>query len=561
MSLRLCLLSCILLQALYTNQLYGQTSLEEYLTEKVSNKSFDSIAKYYWYIKQKNGKLGIINALGEWVVPPVYNELGNCSLKNPADHNIGWQNGILIVNKQGKYGAINCYGKEVLPCIYSKPPSYINGLFYVGNLQGNYLIFDRFGKAIKSSKVFNNLPSENGCILMQKNYNDDSEWSTTKSTVLVSSSGDTLLQLKKSRYIFNLLGTSEGMTAFIFYPVVQGGLGQTSGTIGFLNEQGKIVVPPIYSAKYIYGGRGMSSWEYKPAFHAGRALVFKGEQGLYIDKTGKEVLDFSQKTGKYAVYNDFNSFGYTLVNHWTEQDGKSVSHEEIIDTNGQIVLDVTNGHFGEDGLGYDDIYWKPYFFLVNNTGKTLYNAKIEQQFFIPREDSLNKYYFFSYPGYLTTCIIRRNKQTGAKDYSFIDLTGKELFPYRSATGYFDPFTETEISKEGRLLTMKNKAGETVYSCDSCGFSPILDIVENNRYRYAEAGVFYIFKGKVIQLVNYSGMILDELPVSNPKHTAFINMYSQIREYSTENQLEQIKIDVTQTELDSLYEQMPWKNKR
>lgn len=559
---KFCFLGFIVLLIAFNNLLKGQVSLNQYVQDKASYQSFDTIARNCWFVKQKNGKLGMMNALGEWVVPPVYNELGRCTLTDLSPYNIGWQNGILIVKKQGKYGAINCYGKEVIPCNYSSDLCFINDRFYIQDAKGKYLLYDRFGKLLKTKAIGNKLPLENGLTWIRMNdSNDDDNYSNTISYSLVNSNRDTLITLNNTRYIFNILGTSEGMTAFVLYPVIQGGLGETRGSVGFLNQEGKIVVPPIYSVKYLHGGRGMSAWEYKPAFHEGRALVFKGEQGIYIDKTGKEVLDFNQKIGKYNVYNDFNVFGFTLVYHWIDVEGKSILHKEIIDTNGQIVLDITDGVFGEDGLEYTDIYDFPFFFLVNKAGKTLYNANMEKQFLIPREDSLNKYYFFSYPGAIYTCIVRRNKQTGAKDYSFIDISGKEVYPYRSVSSFFDPFTETEICKEGSLLTMKNKKGEIVFSCDSCGYSPIFDLSQNSYYFYNSSGVFEIYKGKKMLLVNYKGMVLDEFTVPNKNDVPFYNMTNQMNLYTTGSQPETIKVNVTQRELDSIYQQMPWKNMR
>lgn len=558
---KFCFLGFIVLLIAFNNLLKGQVSLNQYVQEKASYQSFDTIARESWYIKQKNGKLGMINALGEWVVSPVYDELGNCSLKNLKPYSLGWNKGILIVNKKGKYGAIDCYGKEVLPCIYSSELYFINDRFYIHDTKGKFLLYDRYGKLMKTKVIGNKFPLENGLTWIGLNDNNEENYSNTVSYSLVNSNSDTLITLKNSRYIFNILGTSEGMTAFVLYPVIQGGLGETRGSVGFLNQEGKIVVPPIYSVKYLHGGSGTSAWQYKPAFHKGRALVFKSEQGLYIDKTGNEVLDFSQKKGRYSVYNDFNAYGYTLVYHTIEEYGKSVLHKEIIDTNGQIVIDITDGVFGEDGLEYTDIYDFPFFFLVNKAGKTLYNANMEQQFFIPREDSLNKYYFFSYPGAIYTCIVRRNKQTGSKDYSFIDIVGKEVYPYRSVSSYFDPFTETEICKEGSLLTMTNKKGEIVFSCDSCGYSDIFDLSQNNHYFYNSSGVFEIYKGKKMLLVNYKGMVLDEFTVPNEHYYPFFKIANQIKEYNSVFQPELIKVKVTQKELDLIYEQMPWKNLR
>lgn len=555
MKFRLLILSSFLVIGL-SQRSYSQISLKDYLDLENPSVSFDTVAASFLSVKVQNGKFGMVNALGNWVVAPVYDKLGNVSSEASKPYKPNWKDGILIVRKQGKYGAINCLGKEIIPCIYLEEPSYANGIFSVKNTAGKYLNLD------KNGKVSGNYLIDPGSGLRSVNLSTkyhDSE--STHSYALLNKKGDTLFKLKNSRYVFKVLGSSEGMTAFVMYPIIFGGLGQRYGTIGFLNQEGKIAVQPIYSAKYLTGGRGMSAWEYKPAFHEGRALVFKGDTGLYVDQTGKEVIDFSNRPGTVSIYNDFNEQGYTLIYHTFQENNKNVFVKEIIDSAGNTVFKLENGIFGEDGLEFTDITGLEYFFAVEEKGKTLYNSKLEKQFFLARNDEHYKYSFFSYPGDFMTCIIRKDKQSGVAEYTFVNLKGEQLFPYRSTDSYFDPFTNTAISKQGTVLTMTNGTGEVVYSCDSCHLDQSYSLSENKHYQFTQSGVFKIYKGKEVLFINYRGTLIDRFPSYEHVTTSFNNISEEYQKYLSNPEIAEIAIRVKQKELDEIYKQMPWKNKR
>lgn len=535
---------------------YAQISLNTYLNLENPALSFDTVAASFLSVKVQNGKFGMVNALGNWVVSPVYDELGTISKEASKPYKPHWKDGTLIVRKRGKYGAINCLGKEIVPCVYNEEPSYANGQFYVKDNAGKHQTLDKNGKVVRNYLIDPASGLRN--VNLSGKYHDSE---STYSYALLNKKGDTLFKLKNSRYVFHILGSSEGMTAFVMYPIIFGGLGQRYGTIGFLNQTGKIAVPPIYSAKYLTGGRGMMAWEYKPAFHQGRALVFKGDTGVYIDQTGKEVIDFSNRPGTVSVYNDFNEYGYSLIDHSFQENNQLVFVKEIIDTSGQTVFKLENGVFGEDGLEFTDINGLEYFFAVEKKGKTLYNSKLEKQFFLPRDDEQYDYSFFSYPGDILTCVLRKDKNSGVSEYMFVNIRGEQLFPYRSTDTYFDPFTHTTLSKQGTSLTMTNGAGEVVYSCDSCYLNQFYSLSQNKYYQFTQAGVFKISKGKEVLFVNYHGTLIDRSPSYRDVTTYFYNISDEYQKYLSSQATAEIAIRVKQAELDEIYQRMPWRNKR
>ena len=67
---------------------YAQSSL---------NLNLDSSSKNCVAVIRKNGKLGIVNALGEWIAQPVYSQLGNISTQEQY-MNLEWKSGMEIWN-------------------------------------------------------------------------------------------------------------------------------------------------------------------------------------------------------------------------------------------------------------------------------------------------------------------------------------------------------------------------------------------------------------------------------------------------------------------------------
>ena len=539
---------------------FGQISASEFLALNDPSISFDSVAKSTVSVVKENGKLGLMNALGEWIASPVYDEIGNINQGTNMNYRgLEWYSGIVKVKKLGKYGAINCQGQEVIPCKYKDFGNPKSGVIHLEDFNGKRVVVDKQGKTIADKASYTNGIRK----AFFGNNNNENNYGLQKYTyALINKKGDTLLKMKNATYTFDILGNSEGMTAFVLYPNSSGGLGKTHGTVGFLGPDGKIAVPPVYSAKYLSGGMGMSAWIYEPAFHSGRALVFRGDSTIYIDKTGKEVLDFKDKPGKVNSFNDFNENGFAEIYYWGQENGKRISYYEIIDTTGKVVLQTTNGYIGNDGIDYTTISKSKYFYLVENEGKTLYNDKLEKQFHVPRSDENYKYSYYSFPDEILSCVFRKNKTTGTTDYTFIDRKGEQVCGYIPADRYYDPVTGDTILKNGNGLIMKNKSGEVVYSCDSCGFTEFHMLsTANNRYTPNISGVFQIGKGKEMLLVNYKGTVISRFPWDNNKIIYFQNISEEYKKYKTTPVDPDIKIAINQAELNKVRENMPWKDQR
>lgn len=539
----------------------AQMSVADYLKQNDPAISFDSVAGTVLYVIKEKGKFGMMNVLGNWVIPPVYSQLGNIDEETNGPVKLNWKNGIIIVRKNGKFGALNCYGKEVIPCKYTDQIYFSDGIFNITDNTGRHFCADKTGKEIFSPGKNTNFVINNGLFRVSlADEHEESEWSNTFSYALINAKGDTVLQLKNAEYIIELLGKSEGMTAFVMYPIIFGGLGLTHGTVGFLNEEGKIAVPPIYSAKFLKGGRGMSSWEYKPAYHGGLALVFKGDTSVYIDKTGKEILNFSSYSSKVGANNDFNKEGIVLIEYQINEQEKVFNCTELIDTLGRVLFKSKSGNFGQDGLGYSDISQLETFFFSEKEGLTLYNSKAEKQFFLPRSDEQYTYSFFTYSDGLLTCVWRKSKQTRTSEYAFVDRKGVQISPFITSEKYFDPLTKVTITKKGPSVVMSNENEQVLYTCDSC-FNETLSNLRYEKFNINTNGVyaFKLTKGKESIFVNYKGQVLDRFPSKENVITYFENSADQNKAYNTLT-IPEIKIAVKQAEWDKIYAEMPW-NKR
>ncbi|MBC9813589.1 WG repeat-containing protein [Crocinitomicaceae bacterium CZZ-1] len=533
--------------------MFGQLSISEFVHSGNSSLSFDTVATSILSVKKQDGKFGIINASGEWMVSPQYTQLGHLTDESRKPYQLDWKNGVVIVSKSGKYGAINCFGEEVIPCIYIHAPTFRNGLFYLEDNTGKYALADRTGKIV--SKFTTAYPSvfQHGL----KRVNLNKYQASANNYAFVNKKGDTLIRFSSADYAFSVLGHSEGMTAFVMYPLVYG---LTQGGIGFLDATGKLAIPPVYASKHLKDMEVSAEWwNYKPAFHKGLALVLKGDTVIYIDKTGKEIIHFRDRPGEIVARDNFNANGFTQITYYFNENERRVRYTEIIDTTGATILQIKNdGHIGNDGIEVDFSRYEHsgYFPVVEPKGKTLYTSKLEKILFIPRSDE--QYAYFSYSNDMGTCIVREDKQTGTSEYTHINPAGNQLYPYRPIHTYFDPLTNNTISMNGTLLELKNTSGEVLYSCDSCE-STDLNRLKNYRgglYNNS-TGVYEIHKGKEILFVNYKGMLIDQFYSKQEVAILFSHISAEQKAYIAPEVSTEVSITIRQTDLDQLYKIMPW----
>ncbi|MFB6456252.1 WG repeat-containing protein [Chitinophaga sp. Hz27] len=123
------------------------------------------------------------------------------------------------------------------------------------------------------------------------------------------------------------------------------------GKVGFIDQQGKIIIPPVYAEAddfseglaavrsdgyfgYIDPSGKMiisAAYDRAEAFHNGMALVYKGTQAQYINKQGKLVF-----TSSYAKVDRFKN-GYAQITTTTQMMG-------VIDSIGHLVVDTIYNH-------------------------------------------------------------------------------------------------------------------------------------------------------------------------------------------------------------------------
>lgn len=127
-------------------------SLYKEACEKNDSKSIEAIdsrmEEYDWFDEQieENGKVGVVNALGEVVVPPLYDEvLIRFRIRIDVTNHYNY-----IVKNEGKVGVVNIDNPDrcVIPMEYdSINPFFIFG-YYVIEKDNKFGVFDMHGKQV-----------------------------------------------------------------------------------------------------------------------------------------------------------------------------------------------------------------------------------------------------------------------------------------------------------------------------------------------------------------------------------------------------------------------------
>jgi hypothetical protein len=236
---------------------------------------YEGLAKVFHSDKDK---WGFIDETGKEVVPPKYDVVGDFS------------EGFAIVELNGKYGFVDMKGKEVVPLKYDNVGDFSEG--FAGVRLG-----DKRGKVDKNGKEY---------------WDMTRDYSTTGETI--STTGETIIPPK-----YDYVGR-------VFFD----GLAwiRLGDKWGFINEQGKVVVPPVYDEVRVFDfgfaqvklngkwgvvdqqGKVVIPPKYDYAsnlFPNGLALVGLGGKLGFVDQQGNEVIPL-----KYD-YCDFFSDDLTQV--------------------------------------------------------------------------------------------------------------------------------------------------------------------------------------------------------------------------------------------------------
>lgn len=272
----------------------------------------------------KNGKICIIDTKGQEPFPVNdYEEIGY------------FYEGLAPVKKNDKWGFIDKQGKEIIPCVYEHrnyfnvPPYFSEGLAAVTKGEKNYYI-DKTGREV--------FPVAEGVTF---GFSDGlASVDASKGVIFYDKAGHEVFSCD---YNFQRLGIdfSEGLApvTYEYY-----GSGQK---YGFIDKQGKEVIPRIYDSAY--------------GFHEGLAHVRKNGKDGVIDKNGKEVIpciyDFidsfsegvaaAQKDGKWGYIDKAGKSTFDIISAPTEANAHS--EESIKKRVEEIFAKAYNGE-GSSGL-------------------------------------------------------------------------------------------------------------------------------------------------------------------------------------------------------------------
>lgn len=238
---------------------------------------------------RENGKWGLVNAMGEVVVPCQYDTLyfsdgmvcvsenGKYGVLNTRgemiascqyDDYIHFNEGFASVSKNGKYGAINTEGEMIVSCQYDCGIYFYEGLAMVSK-DYKYGYINAQGKQIVSCQYDDATRFEDGYAIVMKN-GKSAGW---KYGII-----DTQGQLIVPCTTYSWIGG--------FYEDLSRVSIENDEKWGYINTQGELVIPCTY--------------EYVTDFSGGLALVEKNGKWGLIDTRGKTVID--------CTYSDFNDF-------------------------------------------------------------------------------------------------------------------------------------------------------------------------------------------------------------------------------------------------------------
>lgn len=248
-----------------------------------------------------NGKLGFINKKGQIVQPNKYSDInpfrnpegiikvvlngkhgyidsvGNERLSAKYDE-LMYKKECIIALKNKKYGVLNAKGKEIIPFIYDNVTGYYDGVICV-KLGDNWGIIDLSHRFIVPLRLKYDYVAgfDNGYSVVRKNNKYG----------IINKKGIEIFPVK-----YDGIGifSKEGIAGF-----------RLGDKLGFVNSDGKIVVPPKYEDAY-------------PMFNGLSRVKYKGLQG-YINVKGEEVI-----TPKYLAASDFSKDYFSYDYGRTETD-------------------------------------------------------------------------------------------------------------------------------------------------------------------------------------------------------------------------------------------------
>lgn len=378
---------------------------------------------------EETGKYGYINDKGKTVVQPIY------------DTALDFHNGRAIVSKNKKFFVVDKNGKVVNEIKLEKG-AYVYHVAkdiytFLGNAgQG---LFNVKGK-INKKLIYNTVDDEHeGLVVVRKkdkfgvvdlkgkeivrpkyDYIDFFEGGVCRVRLGNDAKWKYGFVDKKGREIIkpqydNLNYFSEGLAAFGIGKYDDEG--QFKGKWGFIDKKGKVVIKPVYDRA--------------SRFSEGLARVWKGNELVYINKRGEEVL-----TAKYHGYTEFVNGGYSGF--------RAYMFEEITE---EQVNNESVSYTGDFHEGLAVIIKGNLCGLMDKKGNIILGPK---------------YNYIS--NFSDGRAVVRKRVKGNEKYGMIDKKGKEIIePIYDESYMFDnKFTRFGTGfDEGRLVGYADNKGEFI----------------------------------------------------------------------------------------------------
>jgi hypothetical protein len=498
-------LLALLITILLFNQSYSQSLNDILDTIQIQCKpNLDAKMKYCLSIEEKNGKIGWLNVLGEWIIPPIYSKRSGENMESNSSNSETerkWSEGIWVTNKNGLFGAINYKNEIVIPFKYkSEPTDCKDGIIIVKNNQGLYAYFNKYGKQLcKFQKK--SLPEFDNGIATIKTYSADIRENyvpNISNQLIINNQLDTLLKLKNVKFKIMIEKKKYGINALALHPdfLIHADNGVGLGYYGFINRKGLFFTDIKFKInEYRYGENEVFAGD----FNSNRLLF--PDENEYIDTLGKVVLSFKNNARKCRIYsfNDFNVSSLEYLDSTT-----FFSSQLLFDQNGkELIYLKSKDHMGINGNFHLDVSNDVIpIFLGSVNKQQYYSNDFKFMFEIIRKDDKYRYQpDIIYPKKLRPdsafVILKRrlpNQEIYQGDQQIISTSGKPLSSWIPSELKISPLSgnliyygNNRIEKGQKLL---NFSKEIIYECSNCNITPF-ENPTNNLRNFNKIGLFKV----------------------------------------------------------------------
>ena len=332
--------------------------------------AINSFSDGYAAIKQ-NGKWGFIDKLGNIVIEPQYNDVGNfidglsfaCIGDNYSNQNCGYidkdgktvidfkykdaydfEFGYAIVKNDSSYSVIDKNGKEIFTTRYITTPISENLFVTNGTFGGNNTV-DGFDIITLDGKVIADAVDDvgkvsDGLIKIKEKRDNNAKYG------YIDEQGNVVID-----YIYDNAGDfSEGLA-----PVIK------NNKLSYINTSGDYILKDVEGAAVVYR-----------SYSNGLVGILNNGKYSFYDTNGKLVfeLNSSKKSGSHADQDSFSEGLLYLVN-----DENKFGY---VDTKGKLVIDYQYEKYaGEFSEGLAKVMKDENTFeFINSKGKTIIGGKI-----------------------------------------------------------------------------------------------------------------------------------------------------------------------------------------